>query len=116
MNTKEIARYSQGFGVVTTSLSGVSEGSKRICSLSDFGKSVEEVDANGILIADAFNVANESGLAPSELLAQRNELLGALKRVDYLYHTEKRIEEYLTPYKEVWMEVEALLTKIKTKP
>lgn len=37
-----------------------------------------EGDANALLIADAGTTANKCGLLPSELLAQRNELLEAL--------------------------------------
>ena len=38
-----------------------------------------EVIANAELIADAFNTTNESGLKPSELYKQNQELLEALK-------------------------------------
>jgi len=38
----------------------------------------EEDKANAELITEAFNVTNECGLTPRELLAQRDELLDAL--------------------------------------
>jgi len=38
-----------------------------------------DAQANAELIAEAFNVTNESGYTPAELLAQRNELLDALQ-------------------------------------
>lgn len=41
----------------------------------------EEANANAELIAGCFNVTNECGLTPAELLAQRNELLDALKNL-----------------------------------
>ena len=40
-----------------------------------------ECEANANLIAEAGNVANETGLTPRELLEQRNELLEALKEM-----------------------------------
>jgi len=39
----------------------------------------DESEANAELIAQAFNVTNQSGLTPSELLKQRDDLLEALK-------------------------------------
>ena len=39
-----------------------------------------EVIANAELIADAFNTKNESGLTPSELYKQNQELLDALEK------------------------------------
>ena len=38
----------------------------------------DEAEANAKFIADAFNTANESGLTPSELYKQNQELLRAL--------------------------------------
>ena len=38
-------------------------------------------DGNAELIAESFNVANESGFTPRQLLEQRNELLDALKKI-----------------------------------
>ena len=40
----------------------------------------EESEANAELIADAFNTTNESGLTPSELYKQNQELLDALEK------------------------------------
>ena len=44
-----------------------------------FGTEVNETKANAELIAESFNVANETGLTPRELLNQRNDLLEALQ-------------------------------------
>lgn len=41
----------------------------------------EEHKANAELIAEAFNVTNESGFTPSELLAQRNELVNLVLQI-----------------------------------
>lgn len=38
-------------------------------------------EANAELIAEAFNVTNESGFTPSELLAQRNELVNLVLQI-----------------------------------
>ncbi|MBL4839361.1 MULTISPECIES: hypothetical protein [Thalassospira] len=40
-----------------------------------------EATENLYLIAEAFNVANETGLTPSQLRAQRDELLDAFKAI-----------------------------------
>ena len=40
----------------------------------------EEAKANAELIADAFNTTDESGLAPSQLYKQNQELLDALEK------------------------------------
>ena len=45
------------------------------------GDNVEEREANAELIAEAFNVTNESGLTPRQLLEQRNELLDLMKDI-----------------------------------
>lgn len=42
----------------------------------------ETHDANAKLIADAFNVTNETGMTPRELQENHAELLGALLRVN----------------------------------
>lgn len=63
---------------VITSPPGIIEGSKIVCSLSEFSKKKEEVEANGELIVDAGNTAQKCGLLPSELLQQRDELKEAL--------------------------------------
>jgi len=43
--------------------------------------SQQEDIANATLIAEAFNVANETGLSPVELMEQNRELLTALKKL-----------------------------------
>ncbi len=52
-----------------------------------------EVIENAKLIADAGNTANKCGLLPSELLAQRDELLSALEMI-----TKRLKKELDTPY------------------
>jgi len=47
----------------------------------DNNKAIETAKANASLIAEAFNITNECGFTPAELLAQRNELLDALKEM-----------------------------------
>ncbi len=44
----------------------------------------DKCEGNKDLIRDAFNVTDETGLTPRELLNQRNELLEALKSTRYL--------------------------------
>lgn len=50
-----------------------------IFSIANGKATDEQQEANAELIAEAFNVTNESGLTPRQLLEQRNELLDALK-------------------------------------
>lgn len=45
----------------------------------------EEGQANATLIAEAFNVVNETGLTPKQLAEQNKELLEALKEVSSEY-------------------------------
>lgn len=52
-HSKGIWRVAEGFSEVTTSRPGILEGSKRICIVSDFGKTAEERIANAKLIAAA---------------------------------------------------------------
>lgn len=62
-----------GFVFVTTELSD-------ICRLEwDAISGIPQ--SNAELIAESFNVANETGLTPRELLNQRNELLEACKEI-----------------------------------
>lgn len=53
--------------------------------------SFEEWTANKALVAEAFNVHHETGLSPRELLAQRDELLEALKE------GRRAIGDHITP-------------------
>lgn len=46
-----------------------------------YNKDNTEQQANAELITEAFNVTNECGLTPRQLLEQRNELLDALKEL-----------------------------------
>jgi len=51
-----------------------------IASVGTIGIPKTESDVNLSLIADAFNTTNESGLTPSQLYKQNQELLEALKK------------------------------------
>ena len=53
------------------------------------------VKANAELIADAFNTTNESGLTPSQLYKQNQELLYALKELVYELTGEQECEDEL---------------------
>ena len=46
-----------------------------------YGENKAEAIANAQLIADAFNTSNKCDMLPSELLEQRNELLGMLQNI-----------------------------------
>ena len=61
----------------------------------------DEVMANIALIKDAFNTANKTGLTPSELMEQRDELLEALKYSNLL------LDEFgkLKTFKSRWPEI-----------
>ena len=74
-----------------------------LCGWKHLGKSIkqdvskEELIANEQLIIDAGNTAQKCDLLPSELLEQRDELLGALKEIkkDFEYNIgEKRAETF----------------------
>lgn len=55
--------------------------------------------ANAELIAEAFNVTNECGLTPRQLLEQRNELLNSLNiYVNSVLHTGE-IQKWYSMYK-----------------
>jgi hypothetical protein len=60
----------------------------RICGIGT-GRTPDEEDwANAALIAEAFNVAHETGLTPAQLAEQRRELAEALKSVTSAFATE----------------------------
>lgn len=67
-------------------------------------------------IADAFNVTNETGLTPRELLSQRDEL------VELIHDAGSQIEYLHDKFSEtgtgnnVLSRIKSLLTKINTKP
>jgi len=59
-------------------------------------KSKVELQANAELIADAFNTTNESGLTPSQLYKQNQELLEFLidlRNGDYVYINNATFEK-----------------------
>ena len=60
----------------------------------------DEANANAELIADALNTANKTGLTPSELLEQREELIYTLKELigslGDLYWKTHRAEHVVT--------------------
>ena len=47
-----------------------------------------EASANAVLFSDALNTANKTGLTPSELLKQRDEMKDALKAALLILETE----------------------------
>lgn len=55
--------------------------SQRPVANTDMIKEQSENEANASLIAEAFNVANETGLSPRELREQRNSLMDALLKI-----------------------------------
>lgn len=63
-----------------------------IASVGTIGIPKIESDANLSLIADAFNTTNESGLTPSELYKQNQELLHVLKELVYQLTGEQECE------------------------
>ncbi|MDG4721855.1 hypothetical protein [Thalassospira aquimaris] len=57
---------------------------KLICCVGngeDYLLTLDEWTENADLIAEAFNVANETGKTPRQLLEQRNDLLAACKAI-----------------------------------
>ena len=60
------------------------------------GRGWIEAEANAILITDAFNTTNESGLTPSQLYKQNQELLEFLidlRNGDYVYINNATFEK-----------------------
>ena len=66
-----------------------------IASVGTIGIPKTEVYANLSLIADAFNTTNKSGLTPSHLYKQNQELLEALKELVYELTGEQECEDEL---------------------
>jgi len=59
-----------------------------ICDICNDGYDEDQQNANANLIIDAFNTTNESGLTPSQLYKQNQELLDFLidlRNGDYVY-------------------------------
>ena len=53
-----------------------------ICDICSDGYDEDEQNANANIIIDAFNTTNESGLTPSQLYKQNQELLETLKKYE----------------------------------
>ena len=76
----------------------------------------ETANADANLIVDAFNVTNETGLTPRELLSQRDEF------VELIHDAGSQIEYLHDKFSEtgtgnnVISRIKSLLTKITTKP
>lgn len=69
-----------GIGVATPNITTTLSARWKNCHTeADQFFTAEELEANAALIAEAFNVANETGLTPRELAGQRAKLLAALK-------------------------------------
>ncbi len=66
-----------------------------IASVGTIGIPKTEAYANLSLIADAFNTTNKSGLTPSQLYKQNQELLEALKELVYELTGEQECEDEL---------------------
>jgi hypothetical protein len=81
--TKGEWRFSKDWNEITISPKGIIVGSQTICKLESFGKTEEELKANGNLIA-----------AAPELLAALNELLDLLSEKE----PEMTKEWYLKKY------------------
>ena len=73
-----------------------------ICDICSDGYDEDEQNANANIIIDAFNTTNESGLTPSQLHKQNQELLEALKEIaeakgrypeDRMTHAENTISD-----------------------
>jgi hypothetical protein len=79
-----------------------------ICNI-DSSATLEQRKANQLFIAEAGTVANQTGLMPSELLAQRDELVEKCKRLLNLLETG----DY---YNDVEMDaVKKLIAKVENK-
>ena len=66
-----------------------------ICDICSDGYDEDEQNANANIIIDAFNTTNESGLTPSQLHKQNQELLYALKELVYELTGEQECEDEL---------------------
>lgn len=51
----------------------------RICKVGQHDMSLDEMEANALLICEAFNTANETGKTPAQLAEANRELLAALQ-------------------------------------
>lgn len=95
--TKGKVKYSSiddGFTLITVYNAGNSMAICNVYESESENVSKIEAEANAELIAEAFNVTNESGFTPSELLAQRNELLEIVKKI--CVYKDKSITENYT--------------------
>lgn len=66
-------------GLAKVAMNGESVWLDNTNTLCNLATHLPEYKANATLIAEAFNVTNECGLTPKQLLEQRNELLEAIK-------------------------------------
>ena len=66
-----------------------------ICDICSDGYDEDEQNANANIIIDAFNTTNESGLTPSQLYKQNQELLDALNDLVWLFNNGALHDELL---------------------
>lgn len=77
----------------------------------------EEDKANAELIADAFNTANKCDMLPSELLAQRDELLEMLSKALNIYGRGYKPKENVedTIGSNLYKDIDKLINKCNEK-
>lgn len=105
--TKGVAKaYNIELGDYSTSCVGIDKKSA-ICHLYYEGiKITDEAKANAALIAQTFNVTNQCGFRPKQLLEQRDILLEVVKIGYFICNkrtmpTESEIEALLNDFKKV---------------
>lgn len=82
----KIKAFNNDFGINVSTIEGIG-----ICAVYSGDGSegeIDEAEANAELIAEAFNVTNECGFTPAELLAQRNEFLEIANKLS-IYTSDK---------------------------
>lgn len=73
-------------------------------------------EANANLIAEAFNVANETGLSPRQLAGQRAELLEALNNIFYnAYDDNTSKDDLMVTIDQIRDRAQAAITKATNK-
>jgi hypothetical protein len=87
-------RYSKEYEEVTTSRVGLIEGSKSVCTLANFSKSKEEIEANGKAISAV------------------PEMIDALKKADAYFNEFKHLSK---EHMKVWDSIARALEKAEGK-
>lgn len=73
--------YEAGKDLHEAKIDVTTESGQKYLHAKTFGDTKEEATDNAELIAEAFNVANETGLSPRQLVDENKELLGALQSI-----------------------------------